>query len=226
MYGLYKTTLVAALLAACSVLLTSAITTEPRSTPKAGPDSSIVLPTSSTGILSQCGDYYTFSAKKEVYGVVPDEYDKDFVPVPAMTVPVYGFMADAPFKIDEALTMEQGKNAYTIAEINRALWDGHSFIWLEKDVPAETYDYITAYADSWNKTHEKKVIALTWNGTKNLPQGRDFAFSSWSISQSCMSFSEAAFEKFLEQAKVHNAGRDISVLPLATLTADGSLPKG
>lgn len=224
MYGSYKITLMAALFAACSVLVTTAITAEPRSTPKAGEYSSTIIPTNSTGILSQCGDYFTFDGKKEFHGVIPDEYDKD-IPVHQMIVPVYGYMLQSPFSVDDALKMEQGKNPYAIEEINRALWEGHSFIWVGPNVPAETYNFIQSYANEYNKTHDKKVITLTWNGKKNLPMGRDFAFSSWNISQSCMSFSEDAFEEFLGQAQTHNAGRDINVLPLATLTADGVLQK-
>jgi hypothetical protein len=237
MYAFYKTTLIASLVAACSVLLTTAITAEPRSTPQTGDYNAIVLPTSSKGILSQCGDYYTFNPAKQFYGVVPDAYDKDFIPTPPMSVPVYGFMVDRAFPVEEALKAKQGENKYTAADINRALWEGHSFIWMDMRTAPETYTYVQDYANNWNKTHEKKVIALSWTGDiaatakegkpveKRLPLGREFAFSSWNISQSCMSFSEAAFEEFLEYAEQHNAIRATSPVPVATLSADGSLPQ-
>jgi hypothetical protein len=224
MYGFYKTTLVSALIAACSVLLTTAITAEPRSTPQAGENNSIVLPTSSSGILSQCGDYYTFKPKATDYGVVPENYDKEYS-FPSMIVPVYGFMSRNSINLDEATQQKQNTNPYTLPEINRTLWEGHSFIWVDKKTTPETYDYLHSYADNWNKTHAQKVIVLTWNGVKPLPLGRAYAFSSWTISQSCMSFSEKTFEEFLEQAKEQNAGREIALLPKATLTSEGLLPK-
>lgn len=224
MYGFYKTTLVAALVAACSVMLSTAITAEPRSTPKPGENNSIVLPAGSASILSQCGDYFTFSPKASDYGVVPENYDKDYS-FPSMIVPVYGFMSNKSIKLDEATQQKQNSNPYTLPEINRTLWEGHSFIWVDKKTTTETYNYLHEYASNWNKTHANKVIVLTWNGVKPLPLGRSYAFSSWSISQSCMSFSEKVFEEFLEKAQQHNAGRDISTLPKATLTADGVLPK-
>jgi hypothetical protein len=214
----YKTTLVAALLAACGILTSTAITAEPRSAPQAGANNSIVLPTNSDGILSQCGDYFTFNPDEEFYGVVPDEYEKEFIPVHPMIVPVYGYMVDREFKVDEATKLKLGENPYTIAEINRAMWDGHTFIWMEKNTDPETYEFIQNYVNTWNQTHEKKVIALTWKGDKQLPQNRELAFSNWNISQSCMSFSEATFNEFMKQAEEHNAGRDISALPIAKLT--------
>lgn len=234
MYGYYKTTLLAALFAAVSVLLATAITAEPRSTPKSGPNNSIVLPANSKGILSQCGDYYTFSPAMANYGVIPDSYDQDFIPVPPkITVPAYGYMAASEFHADEAATLKQGDNPYNIADVNRGLWEGHSFIWLDDELAAETYTYVQDYANKWNQSHANKVIALTWTGSialttdgkkKALPSDRDFAFSSWNVSQTCMSFSEAAFEEFFKQAEQHNAGRNSSHLPMAVLGADGSLP--
>lgn len=224
MYGFYKTTLVSALVAACGVLLTTAITAPPRSTPQAGEANSIVLPASSKGVLSECGDYFTFNPVKTDFGIVPENYDKDYT-FPPMIVPAYGFMATSGIKTSEAVQLKQGDNPYTLPEVNRALWDGHSFIWVDKKITPETFTYIHDYANKWNKIHEKKVIVLSWNGAKALPLGRSFAFSSWGITQSCMGFSEPAFEEFLEKAKEHNVGRDTKTLPVATLTADGSLPK-
>lgn len=224
MYGFYKATLVSALVAACSVLLTTAITAEPRSTPQAGPDNSIVMPASSKGILSQCGDYFTFKPVSTDYGVVPKDYDKEYT-FPPVTVPVYGFMSNNQINTDEATHLKQGENPYTLPEINRALWEGNFFIWVDKKNSSETYDYIQGYANKWNATHTNKIIVLTWNDPKALPQGRSFGFSGWGISQSCMSFSEAAFEEFLEKAQEHNAGRESIPLPKATLNADGSLTK-
>lgn len=224
MYGFYKTTLISALVAACSVLLTTAITAQPRTLPQDGEFSSIVLPTNSKGILSQCGDYFTFHPPKTDYGVVPANYDKDYT-FPPMIVPVYGFMSDTPMKTDEATHQKQDTNPYTLPEINRALWDGHTFIWVDKKVSPQTFDFIHEYANNWNKIHEDKVIVLTWNGAQPLPMGRSFAFSSWSISQSCMSFSEGTFEEFLGKAQEQNAGRNTKILPSATLNSEGSLPR-
>jgi hypothetical protein len=225
MYSFYKITLIGTLIAACSVLLTTTITAEPRSTPRAGENSSIVLPTSANGILSQCGDYFTFNPETSYYGVVPSEYDRDTIPVPPMTVPVYGFMEAKAFDVEKASKLKQGENPYKIAAINRAMWDGHTFIWIEKTVPAETYNYIKSYAAEWNKTHENKVIPLTWTAEKSLPQKRTFAFSSWNTSQSCRSFSESAFEEYMEQVAQQNSGRALKPVPVATLKADGTLPK-
>lgn len=224
MYGFYKTTLIGALVAACSVLLSTAIIAEPRSTPQPGENDSIVLPTSSKGILSQCGDYYTFQPDKQYYGVVPENYDKDYT-FPSMIVPVWGYMANKGINIDEATNQEFGTNPYSPPEINRTLWDGHTIIWVEKKADVKAYASIHDYAEKWNKVHEKKVIVLTWTGARPLPLGRSFGFSSWSISQSCTNFSESVFEEFLQKAQEHNAGRDIQPLPMATLTADGSLQK-
>lgn len=224
MYGFYKTTLVSALVAACGVLLTTAITAPPRSTPQAGENNSIVLPASSKGVLSQCGDYFTFNPEKTDFGAVPENYDKDYS-FPPMIVPAYGFMLNRELKVDEASQVKQGENPYTIPEINRALWDGHSFIWVDQKTAPETFTYIHDYADKWNKIHEKKVIVLTWKEARPLPLGRSFGFSSWGITQSCMSFSESTFDEFLEKAQEHNVGRDTTTLPAAKLTADGSLPK-
>lgn len=226
MYRFYKITLIAALLAASGALTATAITAEPRSTPHAGENGSIVVPTSSTGILSQCGDYFTFNPNKSFYGVVPDDYKEDFIPVPKMIVPVYGFMVDIPFDVEEAMKVQQGENPYQRGHINRALWEGHTFIWIDKDVESETFDFIKAHAEQWNATHSNKLIPLTWTDEdKGLPQARDFAFSSWETSQSCMSFSVEALDEFLSQAKMQNAGRDITKPPMAKLTSDGKLPK-
>lgn len=224
MYGFYKTTLISALVAACSILLTTAITTPPRTMPKDGENNSIVLPTNAKGILSQCGDYFTFNPPKTDYGVVPATYDKDYT-FPPMIVPVYGFMSDTQIKLDEATQQKQDTNPYTLPEVNRALWDGNTFIWVDKKVAPDTYNLVHDYANKWNKIHSNKIIVLTWNGTQSLPLGRSFAFSSWSISQSCMTFSEGAFEEFLQKSEEQNAGRNISNIPPAALDTDGSLPK-
>lgn len=225
MYRFYKITLLTALIAACSALVTTAITAEPRSIPVSGENSSIVIPTNSTGILSQCGDYFTFNPSSDYYGVVPDEYKKDSIPVPKMITPVFGFMVDVPFDTDKAMKVKRGENPYQTGAINRALWEGHTFIWVNKTVEQETYNFVKSYSETWNSTHSNKVIPLTWTDSKRgLPMGRDFAFSSWNISQSCMSFSEEAFEEFMAQSIESNAGRDVEEPPMAKLLADGSLP--
>lgn len=229
MYMLYKTALITTLVAACGLLTSTALTAEPRSAPHTDvKTNSIFFPTNSDGILSQCGDYFTFNPDKESYGVVPDEFAKSYKATHPMTVPVYGYMVNQEFNVEQASQVKQGENPYTIAEINRAMWDGHTFIWAKKGLPSETYSYVQDYADKWNLTHEKKVVLLTWNGEnlyveekgkdRDLPMGREFGFSSWNVSQSCMSFSEGAFSEFMEQAEQLNANRDIQILPVAALT--------
>jgi hypothetical protein len=219
MYGFYKTTLVASLIAACSILLTSAITAEPRSTPQKGQLDSIVLPTSSKGILSQCGDYFTFNPDSNKYGVIPNDYDGS-IPLHKMTIPVYGYITSKPFDVDKANKLKQGENPYTPDEIHRALWNGDTFIWVSKSLPSTSYDFVKSYVTEWNKAHEKKLIVLTWpgkniawKGKEDIPLGRQFAFSSWNISQSCLSFSEDAFEEFMQQSDALNIGRDMKTLP-------------
>lgn len=238
MYVLQKTGILASLLAACALLVGSALTAEPRSTPKAGPNESITLPINATGILSQCGDYFTFNPDEDKYGVVPEEYDKNYIPVPDMIVPVYGFMADKTFDVEAAMKLPQGENPYLLSDINRALWEGHTFIWTYNELSADAHQYAKDYADKWNETHDKKVIVLTWKGkqglpqdskprpqtSESLPQDREFAFSSWNISQSCETFSDDTFEEFMEKSNEHNAERDIETLPVAKLV-DGELPR-
>lgn len=225
MYAFYKTTLVATLVAAAAALLTVAITPEPRSTPKPGENGSIVLPVNANSILSQCGDYFTFNPETEYFGVVPEEYDKEYIPVPPMIVPVYGFMVADEFDAEALTKASHGeKSSYHTGQINRALWDGHTFIWVDPDISKEAFDYAANFAEQWNESHEKKVIVQTWGGERELPLGRQFAFSSWGISQSCSDFSSATFEEFMEQSNSHNTNRDEKTLPTATLV-DGELPK-
>lgn len=225
MYALQKTGILATLLVTCTLLVGSALTVEPRSTPKTQEDGSITLPISAKGILSQCGDYFTFNPDETRYGVVPDEYEKDYIPVPPMRVPVYGYMADTAFDAEAATKLPQGENSYLISDINRALWEGHTFIWTAKGLPAEAHQYSKDYAETWNATHDKKVIVLTWNDEKELPQNRKFAFSSWNISQSCETFSDDTFAEFMEKSNQQNADRTIADLPLANLTKNGDLPR-
>ena len=224
MYRFYKASILAVLVAASSVMVTSAVTAPPRETPTPGQYSSMVIQTDANGILAQCGDYFTFHPDTKHYGVVPSSYDKNYVPVPPMVVPVYGYMESKPMDVQKALTMKQGENPYSIAEINRALWDGNSFIWVAKEANADAWNYVKSFANTWNSSHDKKVIVLTWDGDKPLPLGRQYAFSSWGISQSCMSFSTDAFQSFMKQSDLANVGRDISALPTAPLT-DGELAK-
>lgn len=225
MYSFYKISLVTILLAACSGLTSAALTAEPRSTPQPGENNSVVLPTDANGILAQCGDYFTFNPAESAYGVVPQEYNKDFIPVPSMIVPVYGYMVDREFNTEEALNLPQGENPYTAAEINRAMWDRHTFIWMSPTIEPETFTYIKTYAEKWNSVNEEKIIPLTWKDKKTLPLNREFAFSSWNISQSCQSFSEGVFEDFLKHAKEHNGGKTEGPVPVAVLTETGELPK-
>ena len=232
MYSVYKTILLGTLAACCSVMLTTAITAEPRSTPRVEPsNNSIVLPTSANGILSQCGDYFTFSAENARYGVVPPEYTQNSIPVLRRAVtPVFGYMTDKASNADDLLKPDFDINTLGIAQINRILWDGHTIIWVKEAIQTETYDFVKNYADNWNKSHANKVILVKWKTGKTewkpeqvkLPQDRAFAFSSWGVTQSCMSFSEKTFEEYMEHVTDHNAGRDIASPPVAKLE-DGNL---
>lgn len=221
MYHLYKFTFASALLAACGILVSSAITAEPLSAGKPGEMGSITIPVTSNGVLSQCGDIFKFSPKNTDYGIVPDEYEKNFVPVHPMIIPVYGFMDAEEFNVEEALALPLSENPYNILQINRALWDGVTFIWLHPNTSQETHDYIMSYAENWNTINEDKVVPLTWKQDRNIPLSRNIAFSSWGVSQSCITFSDKTFEDFMKTSRDHQTSKQLPEVVLE----NGDLPK-
>lgn len=171
-------------------------------------------------VLNQCGDIYTFSPVPEEYGVIPADTTATVlgIPVHPMRVPVYGYMKEEGLPEGSIF---RSPDIPSRENILRSLWDGTVVVWfVPETTDAQISQILLGIAPYAN------AVAIEWapRDGGNLPQQRNFAFSTWNVSQSCMQWDEEVFTDFMEFVdNYEGVGDQESEPPLASLDSQGRL---
>lgn len=178
-------------------------------------------PSSAEGIVSECGDTFTFNPDQMYYGYVPNDFylSKDGksivprnIPQPPISVPAFGYMSEkSPFLSknfyrDTNLDRSEIPNA---EQAKRMLWDGKFIIWYKSDVAPTVLTGIQNFVNT-----NPNVYAFPWlDSTKNIPLDRNIAFSGWNTSRSCKIWNENIAQEFVAFAQERNILDDRSANP-------------
>lgn len=188
-----------------------------RFSPEAGPLGSTAYPATITGLTNQCGPYYDFTTSAKNYGTIPKNYIGP-VPISGSSVPMIGYMSDSPFKQEGNGIYEKTFNGYSLDQILRAEWQGYTIVWYEKNLDKATFNYMKKEVLKQN-SKGSKLLLMPWffdNG-RTIPNGRDFAYSTWGFSQSCTLYSNEALQEFQDASKDHHVKRDADNPPTGKL---------
>lgn len=178
-------------------------------------------PSSAEGIISECGDTFTFNPEPMYYGYVPNDFylSKDGlsivprnIPQPPMSVPAFGYMSEKSpsfsknFYRDNNLDRSEIPNA---EQAKRMLWDGKFIVWYKADIDPATQNSIQTFVNENPNTY-----AFPWlDSTKNIPLERNIAFSGWNTTRSCKLWNTNIATEFVKFASERNALENRSVTP-------------
>lgn len=184
-------------------------------------------PTSIGAVLNQCGDIFTFDPPSHHYGVynsdevieqLGEQVPEKELPLHPMIVPVYGYMTEEA-RLTE--TMYSFANAPDRSEVLRALYDGQIVLWYSPALTDAEKGALSTYLNT--SPHRDRLVAIEWVD-EALPLGRQYAFSTWNVSQSCLRWDSTVLDDFVDFVDTHPEFRpDEDTPPDALLTDEGQL---
>lgn len=196
-----------------------------RSEPKKGQYESVEYPASVQASINECGSIFYFEPDSKWFGTIPEaihqDYADDNIPIQPTLVPVYGFMSRNPFDPEKVGVYDRTFEGFSRQDILRALWDGYNIMWYTPNISDVKYNQLKDYVENANRS-SAKIILLPFNfPDKEIPIGRDIAFSSWNASQSCENFEPSVYDDFITFVKEMVPSRGVP--PEAPLAPYGGL---
>jgi hypothetical protein len=213
-------------LAIVAFLVSVTATLPSSAAPQVGPLQSIAYPGGLDEISNSCGPILRFSIRDNQYGVIPDSVYKNYpggnlaVPVPQMTVPVYGYLDRTGLRPDQIHFYAQDHDPkFHNWQVLRAMYDYNTtVIWYTSKTAPSDQESLSAYA----ATH-KNVLVLPWDDSiRELPNNRSYAFANWGIEQTCQTLSSDVLHHYVAFAAKHPVGHPVEA-PKAKLLPTGAL---
>lgn len=168
-----------------------------------------------------CGATFQFRTNESWYGTIPEDY-RGRVPVQPMQIPSYGYMSSVPLDTTD-LGYHSPVDTLSLDQVNRALWEGATIIWYSDAAKEATKKEVSDYIDGLNAQGSKILFLPFIFDGKKIPFEREYAFSSWAVTQSCAAFDIATFTQFLDNAAKLSPERDKENPPAGQLDDAGRL---
>lgn len=182
---------------------------------------SIEYPADVAQSVRGCGATFQFRVDENWYGTIPEDY-RGTVPVQPMQIPSYGYMSSIPLDTTD-LGYHSAIDSLSLDQVNRALWEGSTIIWYSETAKATTVEEISEYIDGLNAQGEKILLLPFTFDDKRIPFEREYAFSSWAVTQSCSVFDVETFSQFMLKSDEVSPERDESNPPAGKLDSSGRL---
>lgn len=187
---------------------------------KPSTDNSLQHSVNVDAVLSQCGDIYTFTPEEWQYGIIPSDTTATVLGIPnhPMRVPVYGYMKEEGLPEGRFF---RSPSLPSREEALRSMWDGTVVIWFVPEISEEILNQIKLTVSQYDN-----VVAMEWapRDGGNLPMKRNFGFSGWNVSQSCMQWDENVFNDFMQFVNTYEGvGVQEGTPPLGQLDDEGRL---
>lgn len=203
-----------------------------------GPFGSVSHLPSVSATLLGCGNVYSFDPEPGSYGVFDMSDLKPAVeggsvriPTAPVIVPAYGYMTAEPLPDRDAVVYRVGdEDLPNLSAILRSMYSGTIILWY---LPSMEESSITQL-ENWANTRSD-VVVMPWTPyTLGLPEsmtgyqmpaGRTYAFSAWSVTQSCQGFSASVADDFVTFVEhLHGSNIPSAKPPLANIDENGHLP--
>lgn len=210
------------LITVLTLLVTATLALPDNSEPRPSQYGAIEYPATVIAAVNQCGSVFYFEPDPKWYGTIPISIQQngpdDGIPAQPTNIPVYGYMTREPFNPEFVGTYDKTFEGFSRQDINRAMWDGYYFIWYSMNTPNDKYEQLVEFVETQNsRTSTPKIILSPFKITdREIPSGRDIAFSTWGVSQSCDTFDPKIFEAFEDFTIEHSTPRgEPPVAPIA-----------
>lgn len=168
-----------------------------------------------------CGATFQFRINDGWYGTIPKDY-RGRVPVQPMNIPAYGYMSSIPLDTTD-LGYHSVTDTLSLDQVNRALWEGADIIWYSETAGPTSVQEISDYIDGLNAQGEKILLLPYAFEGRSIPADREYAFSSWGVTQSCTAFDIVTFSQFMTNSNEFSPERDKENPPAGKLDSVGRL---
>ena len=140
-----------------------------------------------------------------------------------MNLPAYGYMDSKPFDTGQIGVYLKNFEGFTTPIILRALWDGIDIIWYNPEITDANYSEMENIVSQRIQRGEQIMLLPFTIEDKQIPLNRNFAMSSWGVTQSCLIFDEGVYDSFVKFNDTVYSERDKINPQVAPLDENGNL---